>query len=326
MNIKILLSNFNDKRRRFLEVMKKRLLSVIIGTLLILSFLIVRISLAENLLYISDDIYILGCEMVTESGPGPKLKETTQRHKETLKELKTHIKQRTSKNIPQSIVASASRYPGISWFFREWDQYTAEKAIDKALDILSRVDGETDPQKIIEAIWQAGEQLLDYREKMISFRRVGRIRIGFYKKESMPVSLQNAITRAIAESESKMKDFVEGEKSWEKAWALCEANRKSVLLLFLARSINVRKDLEYLKEIIEKSHAAKKAYSETFPKDNKKGKLVTLFAESDERRLGIIESIQTRKIDKAIYLMWQAKEDAKRNKSAVLDIALNEEY
>lgn len=321
MNINILFSNFNDKIRKFLKVMKKRLLSVIIGTLLILAFLIVRISLAENLFYISDDIYILGCEMVTESGPGPMLKQTVKRHKQILKDHKTYIKQRTSENAQQSIIASALRYPGISWLFKDWDKYTAEKALDKALDILSSCDEETDQQKIIEAIWKAGEQLLEFREKMISFRRVGRIGIGFYKNTNVPMDLRKAITNAIGESNTKMTDFKGGE-SWQKAWALCEANRKLVLLFFLARSRYEGDNLEDLKEMLKESYEAKKAYSETFAEDNQVGKLIALFAESDKRRLGILEAIQTNNMSKARYLIWQAKEEVIRNKSVVLDIAL----
>ena len=81
--------------------------------------------------------------------------------------------------------------------------------------------------------------------------------------------------------------------------------------------------IKSFKEILEKSHVAKKAYSETFTKDNKKGKLVALFAESDMRRYSIIEAMQTNDMDKARYLIWEAKEEVKRNKLVVLDIAMH---
>ena len=261
MSIKSLLSNLRGKVGRFIKVMKKRWLSIIVGMLLTWAFLVIRISLAENLVYVSDDIYILACEMVTESGPGPRLKEAAKRHKENLEECKTYLRQRTSANTVQKIVASAGGFPGAGWLFGDWDEYRAEKGIDEAMKILGQIREETDQRKILEAIWEAGEHLLKFREKMISFRRVGRIKIGFYKNERISQELQKAVETAIGISQIELDSF-EADKSWERAWALCEANRKSVLLLFLARSRyqedKIAEHLENFKKTVEKETVATK--------------------------------------------------------------------
>lgn len=330
MSIKSLVSILSDKTGRFKKVIKIRWLSVIVGILLTWAFLIIRVSLAENLVYISDDIYILGCEMFTESGPGPRLKEAAKYHKKNLEECKTHLRQRISESTPQKIVASAAKLPGASCIFAEWDEYSPEKGIDKALEILSSVEKETDQRKILEAIWEAGEHLLEFREEMISFRRVGRIEIGFYKSSRAHNDLRKAIKDAIDKSSEKLRQCNEGETSWQKVWDLCEANRKSVILLFLTRSrYNGDQILKYLKDfklILKGSCELKKKYSETFAEDSAVRKLLALFAQSDERRLGIVEALQNNNIGEARYLMWQAKEDAKLNKSAALDILQAEEF
>jgi hypothetical protein len=325
MSVKSLLLGLGDKIRRFKKVMKERWLSVVIGILLTWSFLIIRISLAENLVYTSDDIYMIACEIVTESGP--KFKEAAGRHKTTLEQYKVRMNQRTSENAPQKMIASAVGYPVVSWIFRDWDGYTAERGLDEALKILSRAEIEPDEQKIAQYIWEAGYQLFEFREKMISFRRVGRIGIGFYKNTEEPNNLRVAIKDAINNSETKKNDFMAGE-SWETAWDLCEANRKSILLLFLARSeykgVTINRDLEDFKKIVEDSHTAKRKYSEKLLEENKnspEGNLVARFADSDERRLSIVKAIQSNDMDEARYLIWQAKEEAKHNKAVVLDIA-----
>jgi len=327
MNIKSLVSNLGGSIVRFKNVMKKRWPSVTVGILLTWAALIIRISLAEKLVYTSDDIYILGCEMITESGP--KFREALECHKDILKQHKKYMEQRLSKNIPQSVVASASRCPGFSWLFAEWDEYRAEKGVDKAMEILSSVEKEASWQNILEATWKAGEELLEFREKMISFRRVGRIEIGFYKSTRVPKKLSDKTLEAIENSAQK-RDAFRAQKSWENAWALCEANRKSTLLLFLARSRYKDKEtdnnIEHFRKIVEDSSKDKKDYSKKFAEDSPVGKLLALFADSDERRLGILEAMQHNDMGKARYLMWQAKEEAKQNKTVVLDIAENPEF
>jgi len=322
MKTKRLFSNFSDKIKRFREVMKKRRLSIFVGILLTWFLLIIRISLAENLIYVSDDIFILACEMVTESGP--KFKEAAECHEKTLEEYKTYLEQRGSENTPQWIVITASRCPGISWLFGEWDKYTSEKGIDKALQILRRVKKETDELKIIQAIWEAGEKLLEFREEMVSFSRTGSIGIGFHKSTAVPEKLQDAIQSAIFDSKTKCDLFVDGE-SWEKAWVLCEANRKSVLLLFPTRSRykgkKKHKDLVNLKKIIANSRRAKEDYAKTLAERDPARKLVTLFAKSDERRLRILEAMENDDIDKFRYLVCQAKEEVIHNKTTILEIA-----
>lgn len=321
MRMKSVTLIFRDKNKKFKEVMKKRWLSVVIGVFLTFAFLIVRISLAEKLVYISDNVYLLGCEMVTEAGPGPMLKDSLERHKQILQDHKTYIEQRSSENTRHWFTTSVPKLPVVNWLFGDWDEYSAEKGIAKAEKILEDVNEVTDERKIIEAIWLAGEQLLDFRENMISFRRVGRIEIGHYEKTSVPKDLVDSITNTFTESNIKLKDF-QARESWEKAWSLCESNRKLVLLLFLARSRYEGENLEGYKNMFNESYTAKKAYSETFAEDDRVGKLIALFAQSDKRRLGILEAMQTNDISTARYLIWQAKEEVKDNKLAVLDITL----
>jgi len=321
MRMKSVILFFEDKNKKFKEVMKKRWLLVVIGVCITFAFLIIRISLAENLVYISDNIYLLGCEMVTEAGPGPMLKDSLERHKQILKDHKNYIEQRISENTRYRIATSIPRLPVVNWLFGDWDEYSAEKGIDKAEKILEDVNDVTDERKIIEAIWLAGEQLLNFREKMISFRRVGRIEVGYYESTSVPKELVDSIVNALNDSHEKLKDF-QARESWQKAWTLCEANRKLALLLFLARSRYEGENLEVFEEMLNKSYEAKKTYSETFPEDNKVGKLIALFAQSDKRRLGIVEAMKTNDMSKARYLIWKAKEEVKHNKLAVLDITL----
>jgi hypothetical protein len=79
---------------------------------------------------------------------------------------------------------------------------------------------------------------------------------------------------------------------------------------------------------LEKSQKGKEDYAKMLPelKHSPVKKLVTHFAEGDNRRLGIIEAIQNNDMGEALYLIWEAKEEAKRNKSEVLDILQAEEF
>jgi len=328
MSIKSFISG---KAKRFKKVIAKRWPSVILGILLTWVYLIIRISIAENSVLVSEDIYIIGCEMFTESGPATRLEEAAKRHEENVKKCQTYLRQRTSGNTIQKVIVSAARLPGASWLFDDPDEYSATKGINEALTILEQAKKETNHRKILEAIWEAGEYLLGFREKMIDSRRVGRIGVGFHKNERIPHDLQEAVGAAIGMSQKMLDDF-EADKSWKRAWELCEANRKSVLLLFLTRSAykeeKTAEHMKKLKTILDKSHDAKKNYADMLPesKRNPIKELVTLFAESDRRRLGIVEAIQNNDMGEALYLIWESKEEAKHNKLKVLDIIEAEEF
>lgn len=320
--IRLLVSIFKEKVKRFRKFTKRQRLSICIGFLLTWTFLFIRISLAENLAFNSDDLYILACEMVTESGP--KFHEAAKCHKERLEEYKTLLEQRKAGSTLQWIVVNASKIPGVSWLYKEWDEYTTEKGIVPALQILERVIEEPNELKIVLAIWEAGEKLLDFREEMVSFNRVGSIRLDFPKSNTVPKEFQTEIQNAIDDSRTKCGLFVDG-KSWETAWAVCEANRKAVLLLFHSRSKYKRtrkhKDIEDLKEIILDSRNLKYNYSQTLAEYDPAKKLVTLFFKSDERRLGILTALENNDMDTVRYLICDAKDEVIENKITILKIA-----
>lgn len=324
-------SFISGKAVRFKRIIAKQWFSVILGIVLTWFYLVISISINESSVRTSEDIYIIGCELFTESGPAIRLEEAVIRHEINLKECKTYLKQKTAENTIQKVIASAAKLPGARWLFGDSDDYSATKGINEALNILEQTKRETSHPKMLEAIWGAGEHLLGFREKMIDPRRMGRIGVGFYKNERIPQDLQRAVEAAIGISQAKLNDFEAG-KSWERAWALCEANRKSILLLFLARSAYkeeiIAEHINNLKIILDKSRTTKKNYADMLPESerNPVKKLVTLFAESDRRRLGIVEAIQHNDMGEALYLIWEAKEEAKRNRSLVLDIIEAEEF
>jgi len=276
---------------------------------MVCSFLVYDSSLAKQVEYNRSDLIMLSCEMLTEAGP--RLHDTAERHAGLLRNYLISMEPRRQANILTLLP-----------YYRN---YSAEKGISEALATLESVDG-NDVRENLVAVWKAGEQLMQFRDETNSFFRP----IGWYKPGEMPESLLQKIEEA---NDASLEAWVTLNKSKTlfSAWRLCEANRRTLLLIFAGRGYDLQKDAaERFQRVVDQfqkitaaaAEAKGKWWGETLKSNCAERRLGELFAQSEGRRCKILQAMANDKMDEVHELMWEAIEKARKNREKVLEMAL----
>ncbi len=183
------------------------LASVIIGITL---YVVINILVAERIRQDTDDIHVLASELLNELGP--EFNDESKRHAEIIKKYTDHLKQRHLAILTRIIYPAHS--PG--------------KLLTRTAQKLENATTDEDARN---AIWESGVEIDQLRMKA---ERFPRSPIELFDSEDLPEWLLNDLDEALADS-AEMVDKLENEKTKDAAGEACRANRKSVLLLFLAR-------------------------------------------------------------------------------------------
>lgn len=277
--------------------------------IVVYSFLVYDSSLAKLVEYNRSDLIMLSCEMLTEAGP--RLHDSAERHAGLLRNYKISMEPRHRANI----LALLPHYR----------KYSAEKGISEALATLDSVDG-NDIRENAEAVWKAGEQLMRFRDETTSFFRP----IGRYKPGEMPESLLQKIEEANDVSGEAWVTLNES-KTLFSAWRLCEANRRTVLLIFAGRGYDIQKDAaERFHKVVDQfqkitgdaAEAKGEWWGETLKSNCAERELGELFALAEDRRCKILQAMGNDKMNEAHELMWEAIERAIKIRERVLEMAL----
>ncbi len=284
--------------------------------IVVCSFLVYDSSFAKQVEYNRSDLMMLGTEMLTEAGP--KFQDAAKRHASLLRKYKTDMK--------------PGRKASLLAFLPPYRKYNPEKGIDEAIVILDTIKG-NDIRENADAVWKAGEQLMKFRDTTSNFFR----RIGSYTPGKMPKPLLKQIVDANAVSGKAWISFDKRTtlaKEYEilfEAWKLCEANRKTMLLIFVGRGYACDKDdavllarvTEQFQIIAQKAAKAKQKWAQTLKVNSPARELVELFAQSEDRRAKILQEMGNNgDMNEAHKLMWEAIENAIQMRERVLEIAL----
>jgi hypothetical protein len=243
-----------------------------------------------------EDASILACEMICETGPnfpGPADNHVIM--------LKYYAKYMEQKHLPYILMALYGH-----------DQ---EKALEATAQTLKSVEG--GQEEIANDILRAGEDVMLSR---LNAPKSFLGSINLYKRwKKAPKELLEDVNKAISQSKEAAKVFHE-TPTLDNAVESCEANRKTMLLLFLARDSVQSELFEDFQNTVKDSRDRKIEMAGVGPYDDPRKEFLALIAKSEQRRWDILEDLKKQNINSAIERIWEAVETAYRDRSAVLEL------
>jgi len=276
---------------------KRRIFIGAVIIILIVSFSYIRIGVDDLVAHNARNASMIGIEMLCESGPDFRL--AADRHIDMLQEYITHME---------------NKYlAGILEFF--YEEYTPAKGFEKALITLKEAKTKSQ-EECAKAIWLAGEQIEQYRMKAAGFA-IFDSRLHKYEKVSDELLVD--IKDALGESKKSAFRFKKNP-TLENAVFLCEDDRSTMLLLFLARAgyNNGHNELfDEFQELEKQVIVEERKLSEKIVGSQKKS--LEHFIQSVQRRLCVLEALKAGDDRKTCALMWETIEIAYHEREAILE-------
>lgn len=268
-----------NKRYRFLTISA----SLIIGIALYVG---IDIGLAEVVRQNSYDMHMLATEQLNELGPG--FANESKQYAEIIRRYTEHLEQRNLAPLLRVL------YP----------TYSPKKALASLLPSLEGVEDEEEAKK---AIWQAG---VTSNQLYKLGKRFPRSPILWFKSEVVPDQLLTALDNALAES-TKLTSKLENDPNRDAAIAACRANRKAILLLFLARlGYDNKEKIERFLSDVERARDCTLLLAERTVKNKKDQEFLYETARSENRRVKILRAMLDNNMDKVCDLLREAIEEA----------------
>lgn len=277
------MSVFRQNVVMLLDPLKKHRAMMIVVTTVASSimYLVVNIGLADLARQNSLPIHMLTVELLTEVGPC--LITESSEHAQMVRLYVDHLEKRQLAGVLRVL------YPGCS----------PEKTLTSTLSGLEKAESDEDAWN---AIWKAGV----VSNKLYKFgKRFPRSPIAWFESENLPDSLLGDLEESFARSHEIVNGF-ETQLTRENALQVCRVNRKTILLLSLARlGYNNKEKIEQFRRDAERAHeytmivAAKQT-------EEKAKKEVISWAHSEARRARIVEKMLANDMDGACELLRKA--------------------
>lgn len=289
-----------DIAKRFGEPLhRQNLVLFVCSFLTIIASLYIGISFAEIVRDDCDDASILACEMICETGP----------------DFKVLIE---SSSL-ETILRSYSKYlehKHLASLLRVLTGYSAENNLAAALQTVSDIDIESSQKEVANNIWRAGEEVMLFR---LNTPRLLPRSIRLHEHRKVPKELVIDIKEALEGSRKALR-LLNEKPSLERAVYSCEANRQTMLLLFLARNSGLNKLFDDFQKIVEACRDRKIDLAKRIQNDDPRKEFITMTAEFDQRRLDMLDALNKGDIQQAIDLMWKSIKIAYSRREALLEL------
>jgi hypothetical protein len=248
----------------------------------------VNIGLAEVIRQNSYPIHLLASEQLNELGPC--FIGEGGRHVEMIKKYTKHLERR------QLAVLVRVLYP----------KYSPKKMFASVLPALEKAVEEQDDEMAKKAIWRAGEAT---NKLYMRGKRFPWSPIDWFNSEDLPNWLLTDLNNAFVESH-KLVNKLKSDQTQEAAIEACVANRRTILLLFLARlGYDDQKTIREFLSDVKLSYDYTNAVADK--EENKETKEEILkVARSENRRVKILEAMLANDMDKVCDLLREAIEKA----------------
>lgn len=288
-----------DIPSRFIETVSEQPIPYFICSIIVGVLLYSGISFAEISQRDSDDTVMLACEMLCETGP--------------------YFSESARDSGLEEILANYSKYLENKWHPDILKALTGDSAegVITALQIVSDIDVEGCQEKAANDMWRAGENVMFSR--LEAPKLLPRwIRIHEYRK--IPEDLLTEIKDTL-EVARKAFNRSHEKQSLESAVHLCEANRKTMLLLFLARDSGHHELLNNFQEIVTDSEKSKRSMAAKLLNDDPRKEFLELIADSEQRRNNILKAMKNRDTQKMLGLVWNAIEQSYARRTDILTLS-----
>lgn len=288
------------------SALKCLLVILVVSALLTPAFLFGKIYLSKVWGFQSRTALMLGCEMMCETGPNFK----------------------AAANQHQVLLGEYSRYVPSPFLMRMMPaKYELQKDLEVRSAYLSETLDSNDltqeeaQEEAARAIWQAGEEIVRFRMRTAGISASEEQ----LSKTEMPTWLKEKIETAIVDCNNTLLRL-KHDNSPKTALELCEADRRAMLLIFLARSdSNISDYLKEFRAIVEKTIETKGNLAQSVD-NNDESELLRIFVRSEQRRLQIVDAmLEPDNMSKAYSLMWKtiSQTAAERPKKLLLASKLN---
>ena len=259
--------------------------SIIIGIVLYIG---VDIVLAEVVHQNTSDIHMLASEIIIELGPCHI--EESKTHAEMIKQYTEHLEQRQLAGVLRVL------YP----------EYSPRKTLASARDALEKATKEEEAK---ETIWQAGLATNQLYKLIKRFPRSPIKWIKWFKSEDLPDWLLTDLNNAF-DTTHELVDQLRNNPNREVAIAVCRADRRAILLLFLARlSYDNKEQIKSFLSDVEQARDCTRHLAK-IEKDKKEQKFLYEVARSEDRRVKILGAMLDNDMEKVCELLTEAIEEA----------------
>jgi len=288
-----------DKLARSWSLLRRHPRPILSCTVIIVAILYARISLDALAQGNSNNLLILGSELLCEIGPD--FTQSAKLHAAMVEKYATCMDQRNIVRL-------------LSLFSDKFSTTKGLEAVSTALD-----QNGVAPKDIAKTIWQAGDDILIFRMSV-----PGSDRTGIIWDESIEVSteLLDEAKVVVGQSKTALQQVENDPDILQNYIILCQANRKSILFLSLARSAcDSQKDLfNDFRDVVEKAGEYSKKQADKLPEGNPERELQLIIAKSEQRRLHVLEAIKAKKMEQACDILWQEIEAAYLARPKIMEL------
>lgn len=242
---------------------------------------------ADDALFLAADAFTLGAEPISKLGP-----DFTEENKSHAEMLAIYSDQKEERHLAAILSLLHPDY---------------EKQKKRLIALSSTLkNAPTDKEQAREAIWRAGKELNEFYKDS---EKLSAKKIIWFKYERIPEELVRDLDKALAESETRVKELEEN-LTVENALAACQANRRTMLLLFLARmGYGSQEKINQFLSITEKTLDCKSKLAEKIEDPEVKQTVLT-WRDGEERRVDILNAMLDNDMEKVRNLLKEAIEKA----------------
>lgn len=281
------------------------LLSGIGVCLIIVGVLHVRKSFAGLVQSNCDELSILACELMCETGP----------------DFTRPIDPNDLKKVLESY-AEYIEEKHLSVLLRIFPSYSPKEVFSDINEAMVNVKGSQ--EKAANDIWQAGEEVMLFRLKKSKLLPRGRTPYEYRKAAELLLPLAEA---AIKDSKKASDQFNNTPPTMKNAVYSCERNRLTMLLLFPLRTSYDKPEVASLfarfRVVVNECRVRKIDIAGDPPYvDPRKEFLRDIIARSEKRRLDILDAIieDRNNMQEVIEYMWDAIEISYRDRARLLQL------
>lgn len=296
-----------DIAKSFVEPLHKQHLGwYVCSALIIIAFLYVGISFAGLVQSNCDDMSILACALICETGPD--------------------FTKQINPNYFGKILESYTKYienKHLSLLLKVFPNYSPKEVFADVNEIMVNAKGTQ--EEVAHDIWRAGEEVMLFRLKVPKLLPRG---IALHEYRKAGESLLPLAAAALVDSNEASEQF-NNTPTMENAVHSCERNRLTMMLLFPLWPSYDRPEVASLftrfRTVVEdcrnsKINVAKRIQDSNDPR---KEFLEEIIAKSEQRRLYILEYIEKGNIQEAIEHIWDAIEIAYSRRAELLRLCEN---
>lgn len=237
---------------------------------------------ADDGLFLAADALVLGIEPMSAIGP-----DFVEEEKRTARGLRAYIERIEERHL-------AAMLRGL---------YPEAQPRERLLPLLAKLEEpREDQEEAREVIRRAGEQMNEFYKDS---EELSATEVIWFKSERLPNELVRDLDEALEESD-KWASQLEEDPTIENALAACSANRKTMLLAFLARmGYGSQEKNERFLTVVKKTRDGKEKLADRI-EDPEAKKTVLSWRDSEQRRVEILKAMLDGDMERVRELLKEA--------------------